>query len=80
MNFIKPLPMTDEEILRSFENAIVPSKQVKILAELNATSPERIAEILKKMGVDPRRLPRKKTPKPNECPHCGAQMVGGADK
>lgn len=67
MNTSKSLPMTDEEILASFNNAAVPSKQVKILSELNLTSQERIIGILTKMGVDGRRLPhRRKKPKPEE--------------
>lgn len=60
----KPLPMTDAEILASFNQALHPCRQVKVLAELNATTKERIIEILVKMGVDRRRLPRKQTPKP----------------
>jgi len=59
-NLSNPLPMTDAEILASFNNAIVPSRQCKILAELNATSVDRIKEIFLRMGVDGRRLPRKK--------------------
>lgn len=63
----KPLPMTDAEILASYKNAANPLKQVKILSELNLVSQERIIEILVKMGVDRRCLPRKKrTPKPTE--------------
>ena len=68
----KPLPMTDEEILREYREAADPCKQVKILAELNATSVERIIEILVAQGVDRRRLPRRrgesaqKAPKPTE--------------
>ena len=60
LNLSNPLPMSDAEILASYNNAIQPSKQCKILAELNATSVERIKEILLRMGVDGRRLPRKK--------------------
>ena len=60
LNLTRPLPMTDAEILASFNNAIQPSKQCKILAELNVTSVDRIKEILLRMGVDGRRLPRKK--------------------
>ena len=64
--------MTDEEILRDYREAADPCKQVKILAELNATSVERIIEILVAQGVDRRRLPRKRgenaknAPKPTE--------------
>lgn len=56
----RTLPMTDTEILSSFNNALYPPKQVKILSELNATTEEHIKEILLRMGVDGRRLPRKK--------------------
>ena len=66
MNTGKTLPMTDEEILASFNNALQPRKHVEILAELNDTTQDRISDILVKMGVDRRRLPRKKAPKPKE--------------
>ena len=52
--------MTDLEILTTFRQAKEPGKQVRILAELNGTTTDKIREILKEQGVDPRQLPRKK--------------------
>lgn len=58
------LAMTEAEILRDFESAKVPCAQVKILAELNATTVEHICEILVAQGVDRRLLPRKREKAP----------------
>lgn len=60
------MSMTPEEILRSFNQAKFPAKQVKILAELNCSTTQEIERILIEQGVDGRRLPRKKreTPAP----------------
>ncbi len=52
--------MTDAEILRSFNEAKSPSKQVRILAELNLVEEDEIVQILQRQGVDHRRLPRKR--------------------
>lgn len=59
MNFT----MTDEEILRSFNEALHPSKQVAILADLNATDVPTMCAKLKELGVDYKRLPRQKKEK-----------------
>lgn len=45
------LAMTDEEIVKSWQNAVSARKQVGILAELNDCFPSRIVEILYKAGV-----------------------------
>lgn len=45
------LAMTDEEIVKSWRNAVSAKKQVGILAELNDCLPSRIVEILYKAGV-----------------------------
>ena len=50
--------MSKEEILKSFEEARQPVKQVQILADMNACKASEIVKILKEMGVDGRRLPR----------------------
>ena len=60
----KPLPMTDAEILREFNEAKHPAEHVRVLADLNATTIDRIKAILVAQGVDPRRLPRKRAQKP----------------
>lgn len=60
MNFT----MTDEEILHSFNEALHPSKQVAILADLNATDVPTMCAKLKELGVDYKRLPRQKKEKP----------------
>ena len=52
------LVMTPGEILRSFKQAESKSKQVGILAELNATSREVIIDVLKEQGVHWRELTR----------------------
>ena len=59
------LPMTDGEICESYRTALEPNKQIRILAELNCTSKDRIAEILKAGGykVDGRALKAKQEPK-----------------
>ena len=55
--------MTDEEILRSFNNAAQPSKQVAILADLNATDVQTMCAKLKELGADYKKLPRQKKEK-----------------
>lgn len=55
--------MTREEILLSFTEAKNPVKQVPILADLNDTTVAHIRKILIEMGVDQRKLPRKKKAK-----------------
>lgn len=56
--------MTDEEILRSFNTAAQPSKQVAILADLNATDVQTMCAKLKELGADYKKLPRQKKDKP----------------
>ncbi|MBQ2269722.1 MAG: hypothetical protein II338_05725 [Bacteroidaceae bacterium] len=60
MNFA----MSDEEILRSFNTAAHPSKQVAILADLNATDVQTMCAKLKELGADYKKLPRQKKDKP----------------
>lgn len=60
LNKDRPLPMSDADILRDYMQAAEPVKQVRILAELNNTTVERIANILVAQGVDRRKMPRKK--------------------
>ena len=69
------MTMSNEEILRSFRNAAKPSQQVKILAELNETSEEKIKEILLKQGVDPRSLPRKQREREKAAPQKAMAQV-----
>ena len=52
--------MSNDEIVRSFLEAKYRTKQVGILAELNACRKNDIIEILKQGGVDHRLLPRAK--------------------
>lgn len=59
MNFA----MTGEEILRSFNEAKHPSRQVSVLADLNATDVPTMCAKLKELGVDYKRLPRQKKEK-----------------
>ncbi|SCY04113.1 hypothetical protein [Butyrivibrio sp. INlla14] len=46
------MEMKPSEILQSYENAQYKTKQIGILAELNACSKEEITEILKEMGAE----------------------------
>ena len=48
------MEMTKGDILKSYEEAKDKRAQVRILAELNLTSQERIVEILREQGVDGR--------------------------
>ncbi len=56
--------MTEEQIVNSYKNAINPTKQVKILAELNLTSKDKIISVLESNGVKVKKpKPRKRYPK-----------------
>lgn len=48
------MEMTNGDILKSYEEAKNKREQVRILAQLNLTSQERIVEILREQGVDGR--------------------------
>lgn len=52
------MQMSNEEIVRSYREAKSKSKQLKILAELNACDTQKIKDILIGSGMDHRRLPR----------------------
>lgn len=56
-------PMTDEEIVRDYQAAKSPLKQVGILAQLNNCSKERIKEILVAAGCE---LPAQMRPRPKK--------------
>ena len=60
----KNMVMTDEDILRSWNEAKDRCAQARILADLNVCSVDEIIDILKAQGVDGRQLPRKKKAKP----------------
>ena len=60
----KNMVMTDAEIVRSWKEAKDCNAQVRILAELNVCSMDKIIEILKSNGIDGRQLPRKKKAAP----------------
>lgn len=51
------MEMTNEEILRSWRQALDRTKQIQVLAELNLCGRSRIVEILIEGGVDPHELP-----------------------
>ena len=57
------MQMSEGEILRNYKEAKNPTAQVKVLAELNAVPDYRIVDILKKQGVDGRKLPHPRKPK-----------------
>ena len=57
------MEMKPSEILQSYENAQYKTKQIGILAELNACSKDEITEILKEMGAE---LPKRKYQKKEE--------------
>lgn len=57
------MEMKPSEILQSYENAQYKTKQIGILAELNACSKDEITEILKEMGAE---LPKRKYKKKEE--------------
>jgi hypothetical protein len=58
------MQMTNDEIVKSWQEAKDRTAQIKILAELNLCPKEVIIDILKQSGVDPRKLPRKRSGKP----------------
>lgn len=45
------MEMSDKEILRSYNNAESKSKQIKILADLNACSTQQIKDVLSSNGI-----------------------------
>lgn len=45
------MEMSDKEILRSYNNADSKSKQIKILADLNACSTQQIKDVLSSNGI-----------------------------
>ena len=47
----KPLPWTDEEIVRHYRTAKDKAAIIPILADLNAVSPSRIRQVLRRNGV-----------------------------
>jgi hypothetical protein len=53
--------MSEEDIAEMYRRSADPGKQVKILAELNATSREAIVEILTKAGVYEDVEPKRRT-------------------
>lgn len=55
--------MKPSEILQSYENAQYKTKQIGVLAELNACSKDEITDILKEMGAE---LPKRKYQKKEE--------------
>ena len=57
------MQMSEGESLRSYNEAKNQAAQVKVLAELNAVPDYRIVDILKKQGVDGRKLPHPRRPK-----------------
>lgn len=57
---MRELSMTDAEMLASFNQEKNRPEQVKILAELNATTVEDIKSRLIAQGADARQMPRKK--------------------
>lgn len=57
------LSMSNDEILASWRDAKDRKAQIRILAELNATTEEDIRDRLAAQGVDRRQLPRKTGPR-----------------
>ena len=51
------MQMTNEEIVRDYTQAANKNKQIKILADLNQTSPSEIQTILAKEGVEGVKMP-----------------------
>ena len=61
MSTDKGLPMTDDEIVRSYQQADDKKKQLKILAELNLCKTDDIVSILKEAGEEvPEKAVRRK--------------------
>lgn len=58
--------MTDEEIVRDYQQAKNKQKQIKILADLNCTTPSEIKAILAEAGVEgvaaPKRMVHRSAP------------------
>lgn len=57
------MQMSNEEIVRSYREAKSKSKQLEILAELNACDTQKIKDILIGSGMDHRQLPRRERDK-----------------
>ena len=59
------MQMTNEEIVRSYNEAANKNKQIRILADLNCTSPSEIQTVLAKAGVKgvtmPARIAKRRT-------------------
>ena len=53
------MQMTNEEIVRDYNAAANKSKQIKILAELNAVSPSEIRAVLAQAGVEGVNMPKR---------------------
>lgn len=53
------MQMTNEEIVRDYNSAANKSKQIKILAELNAVSPGEIRAVLAQAGVNGVSMPKR---------------------
>lgn len=57
------MEMTPSEIKANYLEAKDKKHQIQILADLNACTTQKILEILKQQGVNPRQLPRERKPK-----------------
>ena len=72
--------MTNEEILRDWNQSKDRTKQIEILADLNCTDKAEIVDVLRRMGVPPEELPvvrRKKKQKSDDNEHieCVANYI-----
>lgn len=80
------MQMTNEEIVRDYKAAANKQKQVRILADLNQTSPSEILTVLAEAGVAgvkkpekimPRKKPAAVAPAPEPAPVVPAQDIYG---
>lgn len=66
------MQMTSEEIVRDYKSAANKSKQIRILADLNAVSPGEIRAVLAEAGVEgvdaPKRIRQRKAESPAPAP------------
>ena len=71
------MTMTNEEIVRDYNQAANKSKQIKVLAELNCVSPGEIKAVLAQAGVAGVEAPKRLTQRRTEPPGAGIARPQG---
>ena len=73
------MTMTNEEIVRDYNQAANKSKQIKVLAELNCVSPGEIRAVLAQAGVAGVEAPKRGTRRKTEAPGAGMARPQGSE-